>query len=318
MPSLRVRLFGKFSIQRNEQELEGWQTGKTKELLCYLLLHRERAQSREILASLFWGDCTTARSRKYFRQALWQLQHALHDSSRAVQDRILNVDGESVCLNSEADLWLDVAVFEKAFAPVRGIAGEQMEEEQAQSLREAASLYQGDLLESCFQDWCLYERERLQNIYLAMLDKLMAYCEVNRDYEDGLKYGELLLHHDRARERTYVRLMRLEYLTGDRAGALRQFQRCVTALQEELGVKPAKRTVEIYEQIRADQFESLHSSAADRQSSPAESPPLPSLLHRLQKLRSLLLKVQHRVQQDIQAVEHALSARMKRPPVGKH
>ncbi len=318
MAPLRVRLFGKFSTQRNEHELGGLQPGKVKELLSYLLLHRDRAHPREILASLLWGDCTTAQSRKYFRQALWQLQQALHDPSRTVQDRILNVDGESVCLNSEAELWLDVAVFEKAFAPVRGIPGEQMDEEQGQSLREAVSLYRGDLLEGWFQDWCLYERERVQNIYLAMLDKLMGYCEVNRDYENGLKYGELLLHQDRARERTYARLMRLEYLSGDRAGALRQFQRCVTALQEELGVKPAKRTVEVYEQIRADQLESLHSSAADPKSSPAVSPPLPSLLHRLRKLRSLLLKVQHRVQQDIQAVEHALSTRMKRPPIGKH
>ena len=42
------------------------------------------------------------------------------------------------------------------------------------------SVYRGDLLEGCYQDWCLFERERLQNAYLAMLDKLMVRCHGDR------------------------------------------------------------------------------------------------------------------------------------------
>jgi two-component SAPR family response regulator len=92
------------------------------------------------------------------------------------------------------------------------------------------ALYHGDLLEDWFQDWCLYERERLQNIYLAALDKLMDYCEASRDYDAGLAYGTRILRHDLARERTHRRLMRLYYLAGDRTSALRQYDRCVQIL----------------------------------------------------------------------------------------
>ena len=71
----------------------------------------------------------------------------------------------------EADLWLDVAVFEQAFALVRGVPGRELDTREAQTLQSVVQLYQEDLLESWYQDWCLYERERLQNMYLAMLDK---------------------------------------------------------------------------------------------------------------------------------------------------
>ena len=43
---------------------------------------------------------------------------------------------------------------------------------------------------------------------------------------------------DPARERTHRRLMRLKYLAGYRAEALRQYDRCAAILQEEFGCFP--------------------------------------------------------------------------------
>ena len=90
-------------------------------------------------------------------------------------------------------------------------------------------------------------------MYLAILEKLISYCEVRQDFESGQAFGELLLRQDEARERSYYRLMHLRFLAGDRAGALRLFQRCAAALQRELGVAPSKRTIELYNRVRADE-----------------------------------------------------------------
>src|ERR1700675_5041594 len=100
---------------------------------------------------------------------------------------------------------------------------------------------------------------------LAMRSKLMSYCESHDQYENGLQHGARILACDRAREHTHWRLMRLQYLAGNRTGALRQYERCVAALREELGVKPAKRTTELYEQIRDDSVdESFHTHAGQQ------------------------------------------------------
>jgi DNA-binding SARP family transcriptional activator len=303
-----IRLFGKLSVQHNDFVLESFPSAKAKELFCYLLLHRDRSHSREVLASLLWGDCPTSQSKRYFRQTLWQLQQALHGHSGGNSTRLLNVDAESVRLDSQPQLWLDTAVFEEAFVPVRGVAGEQVNKEQASVLHEVISLYKGDLLEGHYQDWCLFHRERLQNIYISMLDKLMGYSEAYRKFEVGIAYGELLLQQDHARERTYYRLMRLHYLTGDRGGALRQFQRCEAALQKELGVPPSRRTLELRDQVRTDKLETNSNTVGHWRESSTQGISKSLFLLRLREIRSLLLKAQKTIDCEIEEVDATPSA----------
>lgn len=74
----------------------------------------------------------------------------------------------------------------------------------------------------------------------------MAHCQAHGEYEMGLFHGAQILAYDRARERTHRRLMYLHYLAGDRAAALRQYERCVAALEEELCVSPDQGTCNLY------------------------------------------------------------------------
>jgi DNA-binding SARP family transcriptional activator len=300
-------MFGKLSVQRDGEVLKGICGCKLQELFSYLLLRRESSHARESLASLLWGDNTTAQSKKYLRQALWQLQSALDPENTRKEAPTLNVEPDWVSIDPDADIWIDVTTFEQAFLLTREVAGQALAAEVAATLENAIQLYQGDFLEGCYQDWCVYERERLHTNYLIMLDKLMSYCEAQQKYETGLGYGLRVLRDDRARESTYRRMMRLYYLNGDRTAALRQYEHCVAALDEELGVKPARRTMMLYEQIRADRLEDVAlEPVASLMQAGATSPP--ELLGRLTQLGQLLADTQNLVQQGIQAVEAALKS----------
>jgi len=296
MSTLTVCLFGKLHMQCGEQVLAGLGARKVQELFAYLLLHRKRRHSREVLAGLLWGDSTTAQSRKYLRNALWRLRSVLDSGAGAENGGALLVEPGWVCLNPDADLWLDVATFEQIFARVQGVPGRALDTLRVQALRKALDLYRGDLLEGCFQDWCLYERERLQNMYLAILDKLMDHCEARAEYEAGLAYGTCILSYDKARERTHRRLMRLYYLAGDRTAALRQYDRCVEALRRELAVRPAARTITLYEQIREERFAVTPVPAI---------PPWCEVLDHLSQLQTTLAEVQCQLQHVVRAVELA-------------
>jgi hypothetical protein len=111
------------------------------------------------------------------------------------------------------------------------------------------------LLEGCYEEWCVLERERIEGMMVTMLDKLMDYCDVHALYELGAEYGERILLHDRANERVYRKLMRMHYLNGDRAAAMRQYERCKAVLLEELNIEPAMDTRLLYERIKSDQFD---------------------------------------------------------------
>jgi DNA-binding SARP family transcriptional activator len=275
-------------------------------LFSYLLIFRDRPHPRETLAGLFWGNQSISRSKKYLRQALWQIQATLVPDHEAAVP-LLVAEPEWVMLNSNDSLWLDVVEFEQAINLMQDKPGMQLDDQDFQNLTRTARLYQGDLLEGCYQDWCLYERERLQNMYLALLDKLIDYCEAYQKYDTGLAYGVQILRFDRARERTHRRLMRLYYLAGNRTDALRQYQNCVEALKEELDVEPSRRTMELYEQIRRDHLGEKAVQPVPRKTTETPTKPLSEVLERLKQLYHIIHNLQEEIQDDIQVVEKALN-----------
>ncbi|HLJ99255.1 MAG TPA: BTAD domain-containing putative transcriptional regulator [Streptosporangiaceae bacterium] len=214
-------------------------------------MHRERAHTREALAGLFWPDTSDALARKYLRQAIWRLQSVLGNRE------LLIVHSGWIRVNPRAVLWLDIASFEETHDNHRDTRGHELTDQQAQAIEAAVVLYRGDLIEAWYQDWCIYERDRLQLIYLAMMEQLMSYCEVRGRYPQGVAYGQRILRCDPARECTHRNLMRLYYHAGDRTTALRQFARCAEAMAKQFNVHPSRETVALYHQVRGDQVETL-------------------------------------------------------------
>ncbi len=305
MSDLRICLFGKFHLHHGVQDVNKLDTHRTEELLCYLLLHRREQHAREVLADLFCQHCRTLQSKKNLRQLLWRLNSILGIDTVLEQCPLLLVDPDWVQINPEYDFWLDVDVFERAWLLVEDQSGEELTTEQAHALRGAVDVYRGDLLAGWYEDWCLNERERLQNMYLGMLDKLMGYCEVHQQYDSGVAYGERVLQVDRTRERTYQRLMRLHFRAGARGAALHQFERCVLALQQELGVKPSKRTTLLFEQIRSDQ---LPHAAGAYQESQQDDGAVSELVARLDRFELKLNEIHALFRSDPCSDQSALSS----------
>lgn len=301
MSKLQFRLFGKFAASDGHDTLKGLEAAKDQELLSYLLIHRQQHHSREALAGLLWSENSTERSKKYLRQALWHLQAVLEGSTGG--EKIVLVEHDWLKLNPANRPWCDVAEFEDAFTRAEGIAGNQLDEDMAHTLKQAVALYHDDLLVGWYYDWILFERERLQNKYLIMLDKLLRYSSEQREYEAGQSYGELILRHDPAQERAHRQLMKLYYTAGDRTAALRQYGRCVKALKEELGVPPERRTTGLYEKIKAGQVIDSEPPEYNLSSGFHAASAQPDIVRHLKVLQRLLGAVQRRIQRDITAIE---------------
>ena len=302
MPNLFFHLFGKFGARDEAQPLKGLD-GKDQELLSFLLIRGRQHHSREALAAMLWGDTSTERSKKYLRQSLWHLQSVLESGEREAASHLL-IEHDWLRLNPTNRPWCDVEEFEKALTAAEGISGRQLTEDQAGQLKKAAILYRDDLLIGWYHEWVLFERERLQNKYLLLLDKLIVYSETHQEYEQGQANATRILGYDPARERTHRELMRLYYLSGDRTAALRQYERCVIALHRELAVKPERRTVELYEQIKSERY--LPSDATNANLSAANDDRVEprDLLDCLKHIHRMLNSVQRRIQHDIRTVEH--------------
>jgi tetratricopeptide (TPR) repeat protein len=145
------------------------------------------------------------------------------------------------------------------------------------NLESAALLYRADFLSGCYDDWALVERERLRELYLRALERLITMHKRRSDFERALAYAQRLAAADPLREAAHRELMRLYHLLGRSRAALEQFATLCNLLAEELGVSPTPATVALRQEIAAALEEIRHPHLPI-------APPPPPLLRTLAQL----------------------------------
>jgi DNA-binding SARP family transcriptional activator len=239
MGRLQLRLLGGFQARVGDGPPLTLATRKVQALLAYLALPPGQAQPRDKLAALLWGERGEEQARHSLRQRLSDLRKALAE----VHPPPLRIDGESVALDPAA-VEVDVAAFERLVA-----AGTPA------SLDAATARYQGDLLaglgpmEAPFEEWLLGERERLRELALEALAKLLRHHAQAGALEPATQTALRLLALDPWQEAVHRALMRLYAEQGRRGMALKQYQLCVSALQRDLGTEPEAETKQLYQAI---------------------------------------------------------------------
>ena len=124
-----------------------------------------------------------------------------------------------------------------------------------EALAAAAAVYQGDLLqglavqEAPFEEWLMAERERLRELALEALAKLLAQQRAAGTTDLALQTALRLHALDPLLETVQRTLMRLYAQLGRPGAALRQYQMCVDTLRRQLGVEPEEETKQLYRDI---------------------------------------------------------------------
>ena len=102
-----------------------------------------------------------------------------------------------------------------------------------------------------FDEWLMWQRERLRQQALQALQTLAAYHASRREYAAGIACLRRLLALDPWREEAHTQLTLLLARSGQRSAALAQYQTCRRILAAELGVEPSAELNALYERIRA-------------------------------------------------------------------
>src|SRR5881227_2511165 len=244
IPTPHIRLLGDFSLIYADQQVTSLNTMRLQSLLAYLVLHRDAPQQRQHLAFLFWPDTTEAQARNNLRQLLHQLRQAF-----PAMEHFLSADTHMLHWHPVTPFHLDVAEFEQALTLADAATQRNDQRALQAALEQADSLYRGELLPGCYDEWILPERDRLRQRHRQALEQLLRLFEVQADNVTAIRYAQRLLALDPLSENLYRRLMRLFALNNDRASALHVYHTCVTTLQRELGVDPDTATREAYERL---------------------------------------------------------------------
>lgn len=245
MPTLHISLLGDFGLTYDDQNIDGINTARLKSLLAYLVLHQSAPQSRRQLAFLLWPDSSEAQARTNLRNLLYLMRQALPSA-----DDFLLVDNLTVQWNPKSSFTLDVFDFEKLVIAADEAPSQGDEHLFPKMLEESITLYRGDLLCECYDDWIQPERERLRQIFTYRLEKLIDLLVHQNEAAVAIKHAQRLLRLDPLHESGYQQLMRIYTQLGDRAHALNTYRTCETVLKRELGVPPSTATQMLYQQLR--------------------------------------------------------------------
>lgn len=292
---IHIQLLGRFGIEFGGRRVGGFRCRGTQELIARLVLGRGRAHRRESLAECLWGHEAGGDPRRRLRQALWQAQTSLARSDESLKGVIQHLGPEWIQIDPAYTLVVDVESLQRAAEKVARLDRRSATAENLAEIEAALALYKGEFLEGSLSDWCILERERFNDLYVGLLERLMKLHQLRGDFRAGIEYGLRVLREDRARECTHRRLMRLYYRAGDRTGALRQYERCARALREELDVEPSRRTSELARKIRRDDADLTPAARSDARGALDAQ----AVLERLVELRELLNEASGQVQADI-------------------
>lgn len=279
---IQFRLLGTPEVY-NEGERVRLYSAKVWALMTYLALHANKAQSREHLAALLWGETPDSNARASLRQALYSIKRVLGSTA----DLLLEIDQDSVTLRTVDAVGIDVIDLLAAY--------------QQDDYSRVVDLYGGLLLEGVqiadcaeYESWLYLQRDSFEQKVITALQKLVTSLIDVGAHENAFPHAQRLTEMDVLNESGHRLLMRIYAAQGDLAAARRQYQLCADLLARELGVEPMPETTALYE--RLGQSSKIHATLIPQPLPQAEVVGDLPLVERVQELQ-VLGRAWDRVQQ---------------------
>jgi YVTN family beta-propeller protein len=251
-PRLRVFVIGRVAVETDGAVIDEAQlAGRQGRLLfAYLVAEQGRAVPRDELADALWGVAPPATRDKALTVIASKVRAALGDAGLDGR-RLLTAPFGCYRLDLPGGTWVDL------FAAADGVkdaedalaAGDL---ERARTAAESAeSLVRRPFLPGEEGTWVEDRRRQLADLRERALVVLTDACLGSDAAREAAKWAEELVALSPFRETGYRRLMEAHVGTGDRAEALRVYERCRRLLADELGAYPSPETESIYRALLA-------------------------------------------------------------------
>jgi DNA-binding SARP family transcriptional activator/tetratricopeptide (TPR) repeat protein len=226
-PLVRLELFGAPRI--NKSGVVSKLERRTAAVLAYLALEGEAVKYQ--LAGWLWAESAEATARNNMRQLLRRLKQA---------SGVDIVEGEDRIRLSEH------VVADASEMQAHAFAGDH-----AKALEFSGELLEGLAYDDSpdFEAWLLSAKESLDALRRSAATGESERLEALGEGSAALRLAFAHVRLEPLSEEAHRRVMRLQYLLGDRSAALQTFEVLKRTLQHELGVEPLTETVALAREI---------------------------------------------------------------------
>lgn len=244
---VRVFLAGRVAVEIDGVVLdEARFPGRQGRLVfAHLVTDLGRPVPRDELAETLWGETPPTTWDKALTVLVSKLRGMLADCG---------LDGPSVLtsafgcyrLDLPGESWIDVVAAADAIREAEtALAGGELADAK-RAARLAESLVKGHFLPGEYGAWVEQKRRELVDTRARALNVMAEASLRSDDANEAAKWAEQAITVEPFRESGYRWLMQAHAAAGNRAEALRAYERCRQLLREELGTDPSSETESIF------------------------------------------------------------------------
>jgi DNA-binding SARP family transcriptional activator len=247
LPSLRIYLTGRVSLESGGRILDQDAFLGNQGCLAFgrLVLDRHHAISRDELAAALWPEKLPRAWESALAAILSKLRLTLSKGGLSKSEVLSSALG-CYQLQLPRDSWVDVEAAADAIhtAEIARKAGRR-----AKMYGPAHVAYQisrRPFFPGEEAEWVEERREKLRTIFVRSCEALADFYLWNKESSLAVDSAKEAVAREPFRETGHRLLMRAYEAAGNRAEALRAYERCRKLISEELGADPAPETKSIY------------------------------------------------------------------------
>ncbi|OXM82989.1 response regulator [Paenibacillus rigui] len=217
-----------------------WRTSKERELMAYLVHHRNAFVTKEKILEDVWAGSNPEQAVVFLHTCIYGIRKKLGSIGCK---HLLEFRNNSYRLEVSG-LWCDAEEFERAVSGRKAVSPVSIDD-----FNRIAGLYTGNYMEEDGFVWVHEAQEKFKDAYIGLM-KRMTECYLSmkepRAAADCLRRA---LEKNPFLDDINEILLKVYADMGDRLSMVRHYKQFTKLLQEELGIAPLKSTVQLYTRL---------------------------------------------------------------------
>ncbi|MFA0814190.1 MAG: BTAD domain-containing putative transcriptional regulator [Anaerofustis sp.] len=247
--NIKIQLLGRFEILQNDRQVldKVSQSKKTRDLLAYLILQKNRAVPHAELFENLWAEDENANPESSLRTLLYRYRSLLEAEQVDILRDSVKTGRGMYRWNSELGCRIDVFEFEDLCK--EGISAELCDQ-RLLACQKALALYRGDLLPmSSGEPWVIPKSVYYHELYLKNVFQLIQLLKEKEDNEQIIDVCQKALNIDLFEDCLHIELIQALMRSGKNKAALQQYQATSDIYYKQLGVAPSENIRSMYKHI---------------------------------------------------------------------
>ncbi|MDD3174394.1 MAG: response regulator [Herbinix sp.] len=236
-----IRCLGSFEVINSKGTLVKWSSKKSKELLAYFIIHKERQLDKWKIGEALWPEDNEEHVNNNFHTTLFRLRDIMQKEGIDLQVGSQKGKKYGYCfqpIEIDCDLFQLDSFMEQY---------PEINDNSIQGFEQIRRLFRGELFSDIDSLWCLPEKEKYLRMMLHILDAMGNYYIHIGEYNKAYHVISQSLELDYSRERTHQEIFEVFYYLKDKQALINHYQNFANALKRDFATEPDFTTKQVYE-----------------------------------------------------------------------